>query len=292
MFRKFGIFILSIVFLCIAISGCLPEGEDEFIVAFVPSVEVQTIIDHLDAFETELEKHVGMKVKAVVMPDYSACVAAMGTGKADAAFLPPLAYVLGNEEYGFDVLLKAERHGKTVYRGEIIVRVDSGIETIEDLKGKKFAFVSPSSASGGLYPKILLMQHGIDPEKDLAQVIYPGQHPMVVVAVMNGQVDAGAVFEGAREISEDVAPGVMAETKVLAFTMDIPADTVSVRKDLADDLRAKLVDALKGMANGKEGLLYEIYQIEYLHDATDDDYDPLREVANSLGLDIKKYYAE
>jgi len=39
-------------------------------------------------------------------------------------------------------------------------------------------------------------------------------------------------------------------------------------------------------------LLYKIYQIEYLHDATDDDYDPLRDVANSLGLDIKKFYPE
>lgn len=288
MFRLIG-FAIILSILLISICGCIPEGEDELIVAFVPSVESQTIIDQLDMFEQELEKSVGMKVSAMVMPDYSACVAAMGTGKADVAFLPPLAYVLGNEEYGFDVLLKAERKGKTVYRGEIIVRNDSGIDTIADLKGKIFAFVNPSSASGCLYPKILLMQNGIDPDTDLAEVIYPGQHTMVVVSVMNGQVDAGAVFEDARTISEDVAPGVMEETKVLAYTMDIPADTVTVRKELDEEMKGKLSVALKAMAQGKEGLLYEIYQIEYLHDATDADYAPIRDVANSVGLDIKEF---
>jgi len=288
MFRLIG-FAIILSILLISICGCIPEGEDELIVAFVPSVESQTIIDQLDMFEQELEKSVGMKVSAMVMPDYSACVAAMGTGKADVAFLPPLAYVLGNEEYGFDVLLKAERKGKTVYRGEIIVRNDSGIDTIEDLRGKVFAFVNPASASGCLYPKILLMQNGIDPDTDLAEVIYPGQHTMVVVSVMNGQVDAGAVFEDARTISEDVAPGVMEETKILAYTMDIPADTVTVRKEMDEEMKVKLSAALKEMAQGKEGLLYEIYQIEYLHDATNADYAPIRDVANSVGLDIKEF---
>jgi phosphonate transport system substrate-binding protein len=280
---------LILAFTLIAISGCAPE-ETALVVAFVPSVESQTIIDQLETFESELSKRIGMDVKAVAMPSYAACVETMGTGKTDVAFLPPMAYVLGHSRYGIDVLLKVERRGQTVYRGEIIVRNDSGIETLEELNGKKFAFVDPASASGYLYPKALLLEHGVDVEEDPDQVIFAVQHPSVAVAVMNGQVDAGACFDDARELAEDAAPGVLEATKVLAYTKDIPADTVSVRNGLDGELKAGLSEALIDMASGgKESFLYKIYQIEGLHPATDDDYEPLREVGETLGLNFEEF---
>jgi phosphonate transport system substrate-binding protein len=289
MHRLAVIIILAILFLSSSgMGGCIPE-ENALVVAFVPSVESQTIIDQLETFETELGSRIGMKVKAVSMPSYSACVETMGTGKTDVAFLPPMAYVLGHSRYGIEVLLKVERKGKTVYRGEIIVRNDAGFETLEDLKGKKFAFVEPASASGYLYPKALLMEHGVDVDADPDQVIFAGQHPSVAVAVMNGQVDAGACFDDARELAQDAAPGVLDETKVLAYTKDIPADTVSVRKGLDESFKTQLAEALMELATGEGGMLYKIYQIEFLHVTSDEDYDPLREVGETLGLEFEDY---
>ena len=234
--HRFTIILIPLFFsLLIFSSGCAP-AEEKIIVAFVPSIESQTIIYQLDKFEEELAKGIGMKVKAEVMPSYMACVEAMGTGQIDVAFLPPMAYVLGHKRYGLEVLLKVERHGKTVYRGEIIVRKDSGIETIDDLKGKTFAFVESSSASGHLYAKALLLKHGIVVGEERDTVLFTLSHPSVVLAVVQGKVDAGACFDDARVQAQDIAPDVMELTKVLAYTDDIPADTVSVRDDFPEGL--------------------------------------------------------
>ena len=283
--------VVLLILLCGAIIVCpgCKAPENKITIAFVPSVESQTIIEQLAAFDADLSARLGTKVKSDVMPNYAACVEAMGTGQVDVAFLPPMAYVLGHSRYGIDVLLKVERKGKTVYRGEIIVRNDSGINTIEDLEGKKIAFVEASSASGHLYAKALLREHGIDVDKEKDAVLFTGSHPSVVQAVLQGTVDAGACYEDARDQVKDIAPGVMEETKIIAYTADIPADTVSVRREVPSELRGRIAEALKEMATGKEGVLYAIYQIEKLHDATDADYEPLREVGKTLGIDFAEY---
>ncbi len=267
--------------------GCAPQ-EKQLVVGFVPSVETQTIIGELDKFDSELSKRIGMKVKSEVMPYYAACVEAMGAGQVDVAFLPPMAYVLGHQRHGIEVLLKVERKGKTVYRGEIIVRNDSGIDTLEGLQGKKIGFVEPASASGYLYAKALLAEHGVDLTDSSDLVLFTGSHPTVVQAVVQGTVDAGACYDDARQQAVDIAPDVMEVTKILAYTDDIPSDTVSVTKDLDPELTAKIATALKEMASGKEGPLYAIYQIEALHDAQNSDYDPLRKVGKILDLNFEE----
>ena len=288
--RRLFIILLPIILLSLSV-GCAPE-EEHLIVAFVPSVESQTIINQLETFESELANRIGMKIKSEVMPSYAACVEAMGTKQIDVAFLPPMAYVLGHSRHGIDVLLKVERRGKTVYRGEIIVRNDSGIDKIEDLNGKRIAFVEAASASGHLYPKALLKEHGVEIGEEKDTVIFTGSHPSVVQAVVQGKVDAGACFDDARVQALDFAPTVLEETKILAYTDDIPADTVSIRRALPAELRESLAEALKEMATGKDGYLFQIYQIEYLHDATDADYEPLRKVGETLGLDFEEYIDE
>ncbi|MBI4457593.1 phosphate/phosphite/phosphonate ABC transporter substrate-binding protein, partial [Candidatus Uhrbacteria bacterium] len=88
-----------------------------------------------------------------------------------------------------------DKVGRTYYKSVILTHVDSGIKTLRDLKGKTFAFVAPTSTSGGIAPRYRLLQEGINPEKDLERIVYSGTHEAVFVAVKNKKVQAGAMAD-------------------------------------------------------------------------------------------------
>src|SRR5207244_6062947 len=92
--------------------------------------------------------------------------------------------------------------GSSTYRGIIVTRKDSGIKSIADLKGKRFAFVDPKSASGYVYPRAMLIEKGIDPETFFSETIFAGSHDRVIAAVLNRRVDAGAIYDGALGVAQ------------------------------------------------------------------------------------------
>ena len=83
--------------------------------------------------------------------------------------------------------------GLITYGSYIISREDGPVDTIEDLVGRRIAYVDPSSASGWLFPAARLLEAGIHPTEDLDSEFY-GNHERVVHAVMEGEVDAGATY--------------------------------------------------------------------------------------------------
>jgi len=91
------------------------------------------------------------------------------------------------------VVINRDEDGRSYYKACVITRTDSGIKTYADLKGKTFAFVTPTSTSGGIAPAYLLLRNGIDPNKDFKSAIYAGKHDAVLLAVKNKKVEAGAV---------------------------------------------------------------------------------------------------
>jgi len=257
-------------------------------IAFVPSVEQGQIEMSLERFESRLADLIDHEVEADIVLSYTACIEQMAAGHFDAALLPAFAYVLAHDRYDVEVKLKAVRDGKATYRGEIIARTDSGIDTLEDLEGRTFGFTDPSSASGYLYPKTFLINEGIDPDADIAEYLFIGNHPMVVEAVFQGRVDAGACFDDARLRLIDTEPQVMEDVKVIAYTPEIPSDTVSFRAGVKGPFWDSVIDALIELSQeGEESVLFEIYEIEELVPAEDSDYDPIREMVETLDYDIE-----
>jgi phosphonate transport system substrate-binding protein len=307
------IIIATSAFICLALFGCPSNNQpsngnsqpasngnsangvedtgvpDEPVrIAFVPSVEQGQIELSLEEFDTKLAELIDHEVESDIVLSYTACIEQMAAGHFDVALLPAFAYVLAHDRYDIEVRLKAVRDGKASYRGEIITRTDSGIDTLEDLRGRTFGFTEASSASGYLYPKTFLISQGINPDTDLAEYLFIGNHPMVVEAVFQGRVDAGACFDDARLRLIDTEPQVMEQVKVIAYTPEIPSDTVSFRAGLEGPFWDRVTDALIEMSHeGEEGALYRIYDIEELVPAQNSDYDPIRQMVETLNYDIE-----
>lgn len=278
------------------LSGCGPEPlgskNNPVKMAFVPSQDTARVLTSGEKLGKMLEGKTGYTFQVSVPTSYAAVIEAMGAKKIDVAWLAPFSYVLAHKKIGAQVILTTTRFGSKSYRGQIIAHVDSGVNTLADLKGKKFAFVDPLSTSGYMYPKALLIQNGINPDKDL-QAMMAGGHDKVVIAVYNKQADAGATYDGgpseARLRVKKTIPDVMEKTKIIAKTEPIPNDTVSLRKDLPPDMVKKITDALLEIAKTDDGkkALKELYDIDGLVPGADPDYDPIRKAVQALGIDLE-----
>jgi len=290
--HKWILIVVLIVVAAMLLPGCgtpkLGTQDNPIIMSFVPSGDTQEIIASGDALAEMISEKTGLVIEANVGTDFAAVREAMGAGKAHIGWLNTFNYVLAHEKYGVDAALVTDRYG-TSYKGQINVRADSGITSLDDLKGKVMCWVDPNSTSGYIIPRIMLQANGIDPDNDFAKTIEAGSHNNVITQVYNGDCDAGATYDDARSSVEEDIPDVKEMVIVLALTSDIPNDNVSFIKDFDPEMRTKIVDALLEISESDEGkeALNTLYSIAGLEKTDDSFYDAFRADLSKAGIDIE-----
>lgn len=261
----------------------------ELTVQFVPSQNADKLEAKAKPLEKLLSDKLGIPVKVSVSTNYNTIVEAMKSKKVDVGFLPPTAYTLAHDQKAADLLLQAQRFGvnndgspnkKLVddYKSEILVKKDSKIKSLKDLKGKKIALQDVTSTAGYTFPLATLKKEtGINATKDLKIVNVKG-HDQAVISLLNGDVDAAAVFQDARTIVKKDQPNVFKDTKILKLTEPIPNDTISVRPDMDKKFQEKLKKAFKEIAKSKKGhkIISEVYSHEGYTDTKDSNFDIVR----------------
>ncbi|GEL15717.1 phosphate/phosphite/phosphonate ABC transporter substrate-binding protein [Pediococcus cellicola] len=259
-------------------------------VQFVPSSNANTIEAKAKPLEGLLKKQLGIPVKVSVSTDYNTIVEAMGSKKVDVGFLPPDAYVLAHKQNGAKVLLQAERYDYKEpndqvtnqlvkdYKAQIVVRKNSGIKSIKDLKGKKIAVQDTTSSAGWIYPAVELYRHGVNINKNNIKTVQVKGHDQGVMAVYNGDADAAFVFQGARLLVQKDAKDVMKKVVPIYTTKGIPNDTITVRKDMSSKWDKKIAKAFKAIAKTKKGheIISSVYSHENYVDAKDSNFDAIR----------------
>ena len=274
----------------------LGSFDRPIVMAFVPSQDTARITASGKAIAASLEKATALKWDVKVPTSYAATIEGMCAGQIDVAWLAPLAYVTAKQKNCADVILASVRNdenGKpsTTYNSQIIVRAGSGIKTIKDLKGKKFAFVDPLSASGTLFPMVTIKKEtGEDPKTFFSQTIFAGGHDKSVLAVYQGQVDAAASFIDARDQLVATFPDIKTKTERIVTAGPIPNDTVSIRSNFPADLKTQIQKALLDYSKTDDGKksLKNLYSIDGLDNVDPKVYDPLLDAAKIAGLDLEK----
>jgi phosphonate transport system substrate-binding protein len=281
-----------------ASSAPITETPKQLVMGFTPAAEASKVADNAKPLAAFLSKELGIPVTTFTSTDYSGLIEAMGSAKVDIGMLPPLAYVLASDQKAATVLLKVRRIDKNTgkptltYRAMFVARTDSGIKKIEDAKGKRMAFVDPSSTSGYLFPAAYLKKKGYDPETFFSQLIYAGSHDKAVQSVYNGDVDIAACYDDARNLLEKAGiKDVKQKVSIVEYTGDIPNDTITVRGGLDPALAGKIKTAFKKYADSPEGkkVLFDLYEADGVVDALDSDYDPIREVAKSMDVNLTMF---
>jgi phosphonate transport system substrate-binding protein len=207
------------------------------------------------------------------------------------------------------------------YYSVISVKKGSGIDSIDDLPGHSLSFVDPASTSGYLIPRSYLLEQGIDTETDM-ETIFAGSHPTSGLALWNDKVDVAASTEttlvnmaaedqieycgfedgqiGKVRTPEEIKAVFDAcpdgSIVALAYSSPIPNSPFSVRSDLPESLKQAIKDALLATPDDPEFIaatgrwyvdpnLDQDLGLAHL----DNYYDPLREVARLLDLDLESF---
>jgi len=262
------------------------RAADVLRMGLVPSEDPRVIMNDNQVLLDELQKSMQMEVKPFVATDYNGVIEALRSKKLDIAFLGPFSYVLATTVANVDAfaLMETQRQGAT-YRSVIIARKDHGIHNIKDLSGKTFAFVDPGSTSGFLFPKAGLIKAGYNPDTYFSRVIFSGGHDASAIAVQNGKVDAAAIADALLETAYNRGMLKQDEVAVIWTSDPIPGPPMVYRRDLPEELKAKIRAAFGQIRDVPWG---PKATIKRWVPAKDSDYDVIRETAKLLDLDLKK----
>ncbi len=272
----------------------LGTAENPIIWALTPSQDTQKVLAGAEPIAQYIEEKTGIVIKPVVPTDYTAQQEAICSGEAQMAALNTFGYIRAKARGCAEVALVSVRFGATSYKGQIIANVDSGIQEVKDLVGKTFCRPDPESTSGWVIPMLTMLAEGIDPEKDLAEIVDTGGHDATVIGVYKGDCDAGATFQDARVLVEDEFPDVKDKVVVIATSAPIPNDNISFRPDFPKELRDKIVEALLSLNETEEGkeLLKGLFSWQGLEPAEDSFYDGFRQQLEAAGITIEELTGE
>jgi len=269
-------------------TGDTGAADQPLTIAFTPSRDPTALQEAGDAFARTLQRLSGLPIRAQVASDYAGVIEAVRSRRVDLAFVHPVGYVLANREAGCQILVRDVWQGKTAYTARFYVRKSSGLDKVEDLRGKTVAFVDPASSSGYIYPMVLLIKRGLvkdrDPKSFFKDALFAGTHEAALQAVLHGRVDAAASFDKAPELHlKDKA--LIAQLSFVGETPEIPEAGICVRPGVPADVAARLKQALLSIKGPEHAaLLKQIYDIDGFIEADDRDYQPVRDAMQLMGL--------
>ncbi|NSL55644.1 putative selenate ABC transporter substrate-binding protein [Uliginosibacterium aquaticum] len=189
-----------------------------------------------------LEAELGMPVSFVAVSDYAGVVESLAAKRLDLVWLGGFTFVQAKQRTGGTAIPLVQRAEDEKFTSRFIT-ADPAIKSLADLRGKRFAFGSPSSTSGHLMPRHFVMQAGLNPDKDFKTVAFSGAHDATVAFVQSGRADAGVL--NASVWDKLVESGKVDPAKVRVFYVTPPYFDYNwtVRGDLDPALVKKLREA-------------------------------------------------
>jgi phosphonate transport system substrate-binding protein len=230
-----------------------------------------------------LTKETGEKVALVIPKDFDSFKNMVKAGQVDIAFANPLVYVELRKAANLEPLaLSSEPKSGTRFRGIIITRKDSGIEKLQDLKGKKLSFVDKDSAAGYIFQMLLLSRAGLE-KKDFVLLPFAKKQDNVTMAVFNKAADAGGIREDDLDKMKDKVD--LSQLKIIGYTDYFPNWPVFASPKLDKAAKAKIRAALLKLKPNDplSDAVLGAARLTGFAPVADKDYDNLRKAATVAG---------
>lgn len=235
-------------------------------------------------FMKYLEEKTGFVFKLHFSPSTSSSAQELGLQHADFSIMGSLSFLKAESQYGAKILVRGVNEEQSAsYKSVFITRINSDINTINDIKGTKLSFGSKDSTQGHLIPRIILKKNNIY-LTNLKHYQYTGSHQECAEAVLSGRYDVCAMQE---KLAKKLARQGL--VKIIHTSSPYPSSGIAVSSKVPNDIVEIVQKALlefQPQGRDKEGM----YHWEYTEmplgfvTATSKDYDELRVMANQFRL--------
>jgi phosphonate transport system substrate-binding protein len=288
--------------LCLALLAVCSKGkpppqskippEKTILIGLIPEQNIFKQVERYEPLADYLSGKTGVRINLKILPRYGNIISNFRTGGLDGAFFGSFTYTLAHETLGVSVIARPLASDNTsTYHGLLFVRKDSGIRTIADMKGKRFAFVDKATTAGYLLPLEYFHEHGVKNFRTyFRETYFAGTHEDAILDVLNGKTDVGAAKNTVFQRMAEKDRRIMKELVILERSPDVPENGLALKKDIEETLRERFRAALLTMHDDPEGkkVLERFGAIKFIP-TTDRDYDPVYRYAREIHLDLSKY---
>lgn len=237
----------------------------EFRIGLLGGENAQDRLASNECLKTYAEEALGVPVSLFAPADYNGVIQGLLGGTLDMAWLGASGYAavyVEDPEAVEPVLVKTNLDGSFTYYSIGFARADSGITSLDDMEGKTFGFGDPNSTSGYLIPLVEIPAAGysMEPGEYFGDVVFTGGHEQTIVAVTNGDIDAGVTWaDGLGDWAEGYNSGAlrkavdsglvdMNDLVEIWRSEPIPEGPVVLRKDLPEEVKATMTELVANLA--------------------------------------------
>jgi len=268
-------------------------GQQELVIGLIPEQNVFRQREHYNVLKKYLYDRLGITVNFTNLSRYGNIVERFATENMDGGFFDSFTYALAHNQLGVEALARpVNLDGTSTASGYIFVRKDSGIRTIAEMKGKRFAFVERATTAGYLFPLAYLRENGItDPRAYLGETFFAGSPEAAIQAVLDKEADVGAAKNTTYDLLAAENPRIEKELDVLTSSSVLPLNCFAVRRDLDPELKNALRKALLDMDKDTEGIeTLRRFGARGFIETNNGDYEYLYRLSAQVGIDLKTYH--
>lgn len=254
--------------------------------------EKDEMITDFEPIRVYLEKKLDTPIDMVVTDNYASLIEGMKNGTIDIGWYGAFSFIAAEGEMELTPLIVEQRKDSGIYYKSLMITLkDSGIETIEQLKQKRYAFVDSGSTSGFILPYALFKSRNIDIKQYFSEIHYSGNHHQVPIDIKNNVVDAGSISSIQYELLIDEGKINEEDFRVIWQSDDIPGSPYVSRSDLDKKTKEKFIEAMLNIHNENPNELAQYDNtIEKYLEVDDKDYNSIRNIATILGKERMEEY--
>jgi len=291
--KMVSIFVLiSILILFPAICFSQEKSKNEILIGLIPEENIFRQMDRYRPLGDYLSNKLNIKTRFTILSRYGDIIDRFLIRNLDGAFFGAFTSVLAIEKLKVEPVVRLQNiDGTTTAEGYIIVRKDSGIKDIKDMKGKTIAFVDRATATGFLFAIAYFKEHGIaNPFSYFKEYYFTGSHDSALLSVLDGRADIGVVKSTIVRERIRREPLIENEISIIARSMPLPDVTLCLSKKLDSALRDKIKRILITMDRDPEGIkVLERLGASRFINASKEDFIPVYNLLKKADINLKTY---